>query len=108
MPSGIYIGNKGKKISEATKQKIRDKVSKEKNHKWKGVAVGYRGVHLWIKNNYGQPTTCEHCQTGNLFGRKIHWANKSHTYKRDREDWLRLCTKCHGLFDRGHRGKLSA
>lgn len=71
----------------------------DKNPMWKGDVAGYRSKHLWVVNNYGQPTTCEHCQTGNLTGHLIHWANKSGEHKRDRLDWLRLCVKCHKLFD---------
>jgi hypothetical protein len=66
---------------------------------WKGDDIGYVQLHIWIRNNYGQPSTCEHCFKIEKNNRKIHWANKSGQYKRDREDWLRLCNKCHYLFD---------
>ncbi len=69
-------------------------------YNWKGEGASYSATHKWIVNWYGQPTTCEHCQMGNLFGHKIHWANISREYKRKRTDWLRLCVKCHKLFDK--------
>lgn len=72
----------------------------DKNPTWKGDKANYSSIHKWIKRNYGEPTTCEHCQNGNLFGFKINWANKDHKYKRNREDWLRLCSKCHVLHDK--------
>lgn len=95
----------GHKPSLETRKKLSFAHRGAKNHEWKGDNVSYRGLHAWVVKNYGQPTTCEHCQTGNLFGRKINWANKSREYKRDREDWLRLCSKCHGIFDKGNKGK---
>lgn len=111
--------NKGKtgfKHTDATKLKM-SKTRKGKktpwltkigtnNRNWKGKNASYRTKHRWMVNHYGQPTTCEHCQTGNLTGHQIHWANISGEYRRDRTDWLRLCSKCHGLFDKRKRNKI--
>lgn len=57
----------------------------------------YTLVHLWMKQNYGKPQHCESCLTTEK--RMYHWANISGTYKRDREDWLRLCVPCHKRHD---------
>jgi len=35
-----------------------------------------------------------------LTGKKIHWANKSGEYLRDKDDWIRLCCKCHKKYDK--------
>lgn len=64
---------------------------------WKGDKVGYRGLHRWVAQNYGKPSTCENCLKTDLFGHLIHWANVSGNYLRDREDWVRLCASCHSL-----------
>lgn len=72
----------------------------DKNKSWKGDGADYSSVHKWIRRNYGTPTTCEHCQKNNLTGYQINWANRDHQYKRDREDWIRLCAKCHVLLDK--------
>lgn len=64
---------------------------------FKGDAVGYCGVHDWIRYHYGKPTKCERC--GKTDGR-LHWANRSWKYKRDISDWLQLCPKCHQKYDR--------
>ena len=33
-------------------------------------------------------------------GKKMyHWANISKSYKRNRNDWLRLCVPCHMKYD---------
>jgi hypothetical protein len=67
---------------------------------YKGEKAGYTSKHQWVARHYGQPTMCEHCQTNNLIGHQINWANISGEYKRDRTDWVRLCVKCHRLFDK--------
>lgn len=108
--------NKGKKgLVKATKeQKTRrsemakdkgfgkwmsKKLEKESNN-WKGEKVKYRGLHMWIQKMKGTPDICEHCGKTGLKGKKIQWANKSHEYKRDLEDWIRLCTICHRKYDK--------
>ena len=70
------------------------------SHLWKGEKVSYSGLHHWIKKELGSPGTCKHCGKSGLSGKKIHWANISHKYKRILTDWIRLCTKCHSRFDR--------
>lgn len=82
-----------KKISEALKG--------EKNYLWKGDNVGYVALHDWVNKWLGKPNKCEFCKTEGLTGRHINWANKSREYKRDLEDWLRLCVPCHREYDGG-------
>lgn len=110
---------KGIKHTEKTKQKIREarlkqKIPKEiyiknglnnrddKHFAWKGDKVKYRALHEWVALRLGKPKKCEHCDRDNLKGRTIHWANKSHTYKRDIKDWLRLCVNCHRKYDKAN------
>jgi hypothetical protein len=80
--------------------KKRPELSQEKNAQWKGGDVGYRGLHIWVNNMLGKPDTCEHCGKSGLIGQRIHWANKSHQYKREISDWLRLCASCHKEYDK--------
>lgn len=93
---------KRKPMSQEQRAKIGFAHEGSKSSKWKGNKVGYRGLHLWIQNHYGNPPTCEHCQRTGLKGRKIHWATKSIPYSRNRENWLRLCGKCHRLYDKSN------
>lgn len=71
----------------------------EKNSSWKGDKVGYRCLHLWIERKLGKPNFCEECRNGKLKPRQYQWANKSHEYKRELSDWVRLCVKCHKQYD---------
>lgn len=95
---------KGRKLSEEHKLKIRLSTKginkEEKNNSWKGDKVGYSALHAWVYKKLGKPDTCENCLKTNLFGMSIHWANISHEYKRDVNDWIRLCVKCHHDYDR--------
>ena len=94
---GQPVWNKGKRYWQIT-----GKV----HHMWKGDSVGYDALHDWVRRNLGRPDTCEFCEKTGLFGKKIHLANKSGNYKRDLNDWLRLCVKCHSLYDRSRKLKL--
>lgn len=66
------------------------------NHK--GDLVGYDALHDWVKRELGKPNKCEHC--GTETAKRFEWANKSHEYKRDITDWIRLCKICHIKYDR--------
>ena len=72
------------------------KNSGKNHHGWKGDLVGYGGLHYWVHKEKGEPKECEHCGRKNI---RLYWANKSHEYKRDVDDWLSLCAKCHSLYD---------
>lgn len=78
--------------------KKRPDIQGSNNNMWKGDNVGYRALHLWVEKKLGRPNRCEHC--GSIEAKRFEWANKSHKYKRDINDWLRLCTKCHREYDK--------
>jgi hypothetical protein len=73
-----------------------------KNPTWKGDKVKYRGLHNWVVRCLGQPNQCKDCKII-AYGHQMHWANKSRKYKRELSDWLRLCAKCHGKYDKALR-----
>lgn len=90
---GLTPWNKGKKFIQITG---------EKNTNWKGGEVGYFSLHNWVKRHLGSPEKCEHCGTTEKKDPKFfQWANKSHEYKRDLTDWIRLCRTCHDKYDGG-------
>lgn len=57
----------------------------------------YNTIHQWRLRNYKKTGVCEHCgETA-----KTQWANKTGNYLRDdNDDWLELCARCHGDFDK--------
>lgn len=69
----------------------------EKHFNWKGNNVRYSGLHMWVRSKLGTPSECKHC--GTTEAKRFEWANKSHEYKRDLTDWIRLCTSCHYHYD---------
>lgn|SRR3990167_380311 len=89
----------GKKFSTIHRKNISASLSGLNNRKWKGDGVAYRTIHNWVQRRLGTPDTCEHCGSSGLKGRQIHWANKSRSYKRDLQDWIRLCRHCHKKYD---------
>lgn len=71
----------------------------DKNNKWKGENVGYRGIHYWVSNHSIKPKFCTFCgETKNRMG----WANIDHKYRRVLEDYIFLCPKCHGEYDKNN------
>lgn len=80
--------------------KYRNSKIKEQHHKWRGDSVSYSGIHKWVKKYFGQPMECESCGFNSENTYQIQWANLSGNYLRIRNDWARLCAKCHYAFDR--------
>ncbi len=80
-------------------QKGNPKTSGENSNHWKGDNVTYQAKHMRVRKYRGYPTKCEQCGKESSNNRIIHWANKSHEYRRDLSDWIRLCIKCHKKYD---------
>jgi hypothetical protein len=77
----------------------------EKNGQWKGDNVGYMGLHTWIRRRFGlaKDKQCVFCGSR----KNLHWANVSRKYKRDINDWITLCCKCHGEYDKNNQGVIA-
>lgn len=94
---GFIPWNKGKKgYTTSLRGRTRKDFIGERNPSWKGDHVGYHGLHRWIIKQLGKPCKCKHC--GKDYGRFM-WADKSGEYKRELEDWIRLCYSCHHKYD---------
>ncbi len=91
----------GRKHSKKTKEKIRKKIIGKfvgsKNHQWKGENASYYCKHTWVIKWKGAPRYCEHC--GRTDKRKYEWANINHKFRRNLDDYIRLCTSCHRKYD---------
>ena len=109
--NGYWLGKKRnnpeylKKISEAHKGQHSSPATEFKKginngYKILGGQGEYRKLHKWIEKQLGKPDTCEKCGKSGLSGRQIHWTNKSGKYKKDINDWERLCVRCHFYKDK--------
>lgn len=68
---------------------------------WLGDDATYNAKHKWIHKHWDKTGVCEDCGITPV-AKKVtrlknltQWHNISGLYKRDRADWLELCTKCH-------------
>ena len=80
--------NKGKKYPE---------YSSENHPRWKGNDVLQGSTHDWVKSHKGIPKKCERC--GDTSRRMYDWANIDHKYKRNLDDYIRMCRSCHRKYD---------
>ncbi|HBI17153.1 MAG TPA: hypothetical protein DDY52_03320 [Candidatus Moranbacteria bacterium] len=71
----------------------------EKCHNWKGEFVSYSGLHYWVRRKLGKAKKCSVCGKEGR-GREMHWANKDHKYRRNTNDFIELCAKCHTKYDK--------
>jgi hypothetical protein len=55
-------------------------------------------IHHWVEKRLGTPMKCSICGTEKK--RVYHWSNKDHQYKKNLNDWQRLCPTCHREYDR--------
>lgn len=70
-----------------------------KNPVWKGDKVSYKGLHRYLSQQFGKADLCENLNCLRLSG-KFQWAKKREAkYTRNREDYFKLCTKCHYHYD---------
>lgn len=69
------------------------------NPQWAGDNVSYRSLHKWVRRWLGDPIECRFCGFEGC-GHLMHWANISRQYKRELDDWISLCSSCHGKFDK--------
>lgn len=91
--------NKGKKLHYPVWNKgLKGAMKGMANGMWKGDDVGYSALHDWVERELGKPTFCSTCKIA-FSDKKYHWANKSHEYKRDLNDWIPMCVSCHKNYD---------
>lgn len=90
-------------MSEETKIKIslskKGKIFGDKIANWKGENSKYTAHHMWIIYHRGKPQKCEMCGNTKLRQRQYQWCNLDHKYKRNLDDYIRLCASCHQKYD---------
>ena len=94
----IGLSNKDNKSGSENGKHTRFKEVEIKAYDTVGGVNEYRNLHKWVAKQLGKPEMCSECgKVGS--GRQMHWANISKEYKKDINDWKRLCVKCHYEFD---------
>lgn len=97
---GLSIGwPKGKQFSKEHKKKLGSAHIGQVPANFKKHGVGKTALHDWVKKRLGFPMKCSKCSFETHNRNRINWANKSGEYKRDLNDWIRLCRKCHHEYD---------
>lgn len=67
----------------------------------------YNALHQRVRRLYGKPNLCEDC--GTTAAKAYDWANISREYSTtERNDWKRLCRRCHIRFDMSSESKTKA
>lgn len=94
--SKVFFCNMGC-FAEFKRKQDYSSITGTKNYGWKGNGVGYGVLHKWVKRWKGVAKKCIKCGET----KKVQWANKSHEYKRELDDWIELCYWCHRKFDSG-------
>lgn len=77
---------------------------KAKRKNWKGDDASYSAKHNWLSRTLGTPSYCTRCGTTDA-GKHYEWSNISGEYRRDLDDWQRLCKSCHIVYDGSPRGE---
>lgn len=76
--------------------------SGEDHPQWQGDDLTYFALHQWVARNKQRTGVCGRC------GRRgrTHFANLSHEYRRDLDDYEEMCQSCAHRYDResGHWG----
>lgn len=55
----------------------------------------YQALHYWVRKQKGKAIKCEQC--GSI--KSVQHANLSGEYKKDLEDFMQLCRRCHSEYD---------
>lgn len=84
------VWNKGKKTGRLKA------ISNENHYLWKGDKAGYQSIHHWIRKQLGKPMECVYCGDRD---KRLEWASISHKARRDLNDYISLCCKCHSKYD---------
>ena len=89
-------------MTAETRQRFREAKLADKNPNWKADKVKYDALHQWVNSRLRsrKPQFCQKCQIGPA----LDLANVTGIYKRDLQNWMYLCRRCHMWLD----GRLAA
>ena len=79
------------KFHKSFRKKLRISHLGNNNPMWKERGVGFFALHQWVERNKPKISLCEKCKSKPPYD----LANISGLYKRDINDFQRLCRRCH-------------
>ena len=88
-PAGFH-----ERQSIAQKKRFKTEVPWNKG-KYKTGKISYASLHNWVRSVLGKPSVCKNCGSSS----NMQWANVSHEYKQEIDDWIPLCAGCHVRYD---------
>ena len=91
------IGNCGAPKGTHNPNEFKKGTPEDKHPRWIGDEVGYHGVHDWIYKHKTRKYICELCGS-ECNERKSQFHNIDGQYKRNVDDYIELCAKCHCKF----------
>jgi hypothetical protein len=94
----LSLAGKGRKKSEAHKNKISEALKGKTNGMWTDNPSN-QALHGWVRRNKNHQTNCAMC--GEV--KPLELANVTGKYLRDVRDYIWVCRKCHMWWD----GRLS-
>jgi len=100
----LLLAGKTKSCGCFQRNRAKEANSGRNHYNWKGDAVGYDGVHSWVRKRKPKPLLCERCQKS--LAKEL--SNNSGKYLRDVNDYEWLCSSCHKKKDGiGFKSQLS-
>jgi len=67
----------------------------EASSRWKGDSAGYIAIHEWVRRSKPRTGVCTNCGEEG----RTEWSNVDHTYRRNLDDYVELCHRCHHNHD---------
>lgn len=98
MPKGIYNHKVSRRSIEAMMVANRNRDYSLTSF-WKGDEISYNALHKWVNYRLRKSGVCSICGEK----KKTDWASKSKKAKRDLNDYIELCRKCHVKYDDSHK-----
>lgn len=93
---GYVSPKKGIKLSDDIRKKMSDTKRSITLYNFKGDDAAYNTKHQWVYLRKGKANQCTNCGKIN---NRIHWSNVDHKYRRNVDDYVALCAKCHKRYD---------
>lgn len=82
------------RLPETIKKMSLSRIGKPTAKKGRFYKNTYKAIHVWVIRSKGNPKYCSKCGITSK-DKRIEWANVDHLYKRNLEDFIGLCCRCH-------------